>query len=432
MASELTAIWPVKTFMPLEDLVVVRQVRDISGEKYHGIEELARNIGIDGLQSNLCVCDWSIKEAIEYLKFVANLPGDSSYNLKSEIRRLKSLAKNGRVVILLAGHRRREAILMIRTNGQELLADVLEFIGLSSEDCYLHRFPEGVPVNMYTGLTPIRALGIQLNENIQREQIELTVQAHAIQTLFSVARQTEPDISIAEWSRRIDLKEHIVRDAIGFRELLPKSIIRSVEGGAISWGCAQELVRVARLLIRRLEEAQQNAAKNGNPMTDDEIARVRQDNEFTLISLSALTVAGGTVKSFRSHISCWEKNSVSYDSMFDDFQLTSPQIVQNVLGNEAQIDAVNYANFLQRAARALSNGWLDKAGRLVPLHRKEARKSMQVMLSVQSELNKLLKGLMPKEELKRLNSLTTGNIELLAKLERYACLLEQNHEPPES
>lgn len=379
------------------NVCVFRQVRDGEESHYQGISELAESIAGNHLLTPLTICVWDDKTTKQYAELIKQIfNGDGGFVFEAE-----QSYSDGKNRVLVAGHRRRQALYRLRHEGSDVYRQ--NFPEQSSQECFLtqfrgdkdHQQPGFVPAMIYTDIPAERGVSLQLEENINRRNISSPTQAKAIKGLYDLKLlQTEGAcLTVSEFARQSQISEGVVRDALRFCEL-PKSIRYAVERGAFKWSCALELTVIHRMLRER-------------PKPDGSF-REDQEIEYTLLALSASEAAAKNLQAFRKFLRTWVDEVLGQLVMFEDLALTPEQIATRLLGDEMIRGSAEHTIFLQRVAYALRHGWI-KDEKLAPLHRHEVRAAVAAMLAEQRALLPMLKVILERSGFEELERLCTKN-----------------------
>ncbi|OGD60889.1 hypothetical protein A3A71_03205 [Candidatus Berkelbacteria bacterium RIFCSPLOWO2_01_FULL_50_28] len=386
-------------FVDIAKLCIFRQVRDCEGEEYEGIPELADSIASNDLLTPLTVCVWSRKMVLEYKQLVEKIfNGDGGHELEN----FKPY-DGGKYYVLVAGHRRMRSLLLLKAEGSEAYRQA--YGEVSGEECFARQFPNGVPARMYQGILPQRGVGLQLEENLNREGVSRPVQAKAIKGLYDLeCLEDGAVITVSEFARRLQIKPDMVRDSLKFCDL-PRIIQHSVEAGAFKWGCALELTMIQRTL-------REKPKADGERRTEDEINRI-------LLALSASEAAMKNVAQFKSHLHVWLEEVAGQATMFEELELTADGIAAGVLGQEMFRNALERLAFMRKVRSALNNRWLGDSG-IVPLHRPEARKAIGILLEEEEALFSLFQTVIGQLGGERLECLRSKNAAALSIINQIA------------
>lgn len=379
------------------NVCVFRQVRDGEESHYQGITELAESIAGNHLLTPLTICVWDEATTEQYAQLIRQIfNGDGGFVFEAE-----QPYADGKNRVLVAGHRRRQALHRLRFEGSDVYRQ--NFPEQSSEECFLDQFkgdrnhplPGFVPAMIYTDIPAERGVSLQLEENINRRNISSPTQAKAIKGLYDLKalQQGDAGLSMAEFARQSQISLNVVRDALRFCEL-PKSIRYAVENGAFKWSCALELTVIHRMLRER-------------PKPDGTL-RDAKEVEYTLLSLSASEAASKNLQAFRKYLQTWVTEVLGQLVMFEELALTPQQIATQLLGDEMVRGSAEHTIFLQRVTYALKNGWI-RDGKLVPLHRHEARKAIAAILAEQRALLPMLQLVLDQATAEELENLGTDS-----------------------
>ncbi len=188
---------------------------------FNNLDELAESIRkTGGFLMAPIVALFSPTEVLQYLDTV-NAVYSTTYEVGDLI---PSHGPNGtQYFILLAGERRTRAYKLLVERG---LADAAYWADVRSS------------------LAPVVALEIQLAENTH-VSVPHAEEAHAYNRLFRFERTRRPQLSMAQFARRVGRSAMWVSNALRFCEL-PETIQNLVENGMFAYGSALQLTRLQK------------------------------------------------------------------------------------------------------------------------------------------------------------------------------------------
>lgn len=333
----------------------------------------------------LVVCEFSQPNLEEYLCYVKRLFPDGREPQVSQ-------CDNGRYFVLLAGHRRLEALIRLREKfGKEWFYS-----------SFYHQMGEEVhhgtiPVTMYSSLKPCEAVRIMLEENLQRSDVPLPTQAEAVQGMYELAVDRGERLTANDFASRYGMPVSFVANALRFCEL-PKLLRKAVEDGSFKWGCAIQLAIIAR----KLREFGWDSD------------RVNQ----SILELSCSEAAARTVGQFRSYLQRWVQEQVTRQGVLDGFfALTASEVSNRALSSALADHSTDFSTLLSKLRDQLCAGLLSKESALNLVSGRDVQVSLAAMLRVQRSLNALLFQALPCDVgVTELSQVTDHNVELLKSL----------------
>lgn len=223
-------------FVPLEHISVLPQGR----KTFEHIDQLAEDIADKGLISPPLLVRFDREGAIDYLTEVNKL-----WHLDLPVETLKPVHEEDgeHFYVLIAGERRYRAVKSLTTHQCSDCARKQTNGNGQDQGCFSTHFPTGLEARICDNITPLDALWRQASENIHNS---LLPQEEAIfyDELYRVAREKDPKLSLAEFSRKVGRGEDKVRDALRFC-MLPDDIQDQVKGRLVPYGTAIEIARLA-------------------------------------------------------------------------------------------------------------------------------------------------------------------------------------------
>jgi len=383
-----TTICAENSLVSLVEILEFSQVRDAHTISKEEIEDLAEDIGANGLLHDITIYRCDHAQIVEYSQLTVRLFGQNGQVVPKRLR--------DHYLVLVAGHRRLAALRHLCRQGCR--AYQATDSQATIEQMFDRQFPRGmVRAKIYGGISPQRALMLQLAENLERSNVPLPLQARAVVGLQQLSVLAgEPQPSAAELARSYPIRERFVGEALKFCSL-PRSIQQDVETGKLGWTNALLLVRIQRQL--------QECKKEANEIERD------------LHYLATCATIKRSGKKFVEFLATWYQENLGGQTVLELAEpLTVVELMKHLLDRELIDGSTDFTHFLMAVSRARERGWLDGAGKLVPFHRPEARRAIGLMLTTQRSLLDLLDGIASQNEIETLSGLVHTNEAHLATI----------------